>query len=627
MPYSITTKDGITIQNIPDDVPADSLQLKERIAKIRSQGASAPKPQEPKMDPTDGMSPLDKFMAGLGKSVYDTGRGLKQLGAEAGNMVGLVSDNTVGQLRAESDQIKAQDAALMDSGWGMAGNVTGQVGQAFLPGGIVAGAGKLAGRAGLQMAGRAMAAAPSTVPGIAAGFASGAAQGAVQPVGTDDSRTLNSLTGGIGGALVPTAGLMVGVGREMFRPATQAGREVIVGRAINRAAGPNASAVQQRLTQARELVPGAMPTVGDVAESGGVAALQRGASAVDPELYAAREVAKLDAWRAALSDIAGDSGKKAAANSARDSATKALYSQADMGFAPVDPMFTGLLQRPAVRTAVATAQKNAKNSGLDDIFFRDAKGAPVGLLGQGGHFIKKALDDASDAAMRAGKKEASRGVLSTRDEFINWLEGHIPEYGVARQEFARLSQPINQMEVGDELLKALNPASVQFGRMGGMKAETFSGAVANAPKTIKTATGQNAKALSDVLTPAQAQTVDGVARDVARTLNAQNLGRGVGSNTAQNLGMSNLLEASGLPMGILNAPIVGPAMGALGKIAPSEQALKGLLAEAMLDPKKAAALMKAAEEAANTLPSKAGRALSYTSRPLLQGLLSSQLAQ
>lgn len=37
MPYSISTRDGITLNNIPDDVPADSPQLKQRVAEIRAQ--------------------------------------------------------------------------------------------------------------------------------------------------------------------------------------------------------------------------------------------------------------------------------------------------------------------------------------------------------------------------------------------------------------------------------------------------------------------------------------------------------------------------------------------------------------------------------------------------------------
>lgn len=40
MPYTITTKDGITINNIPDDVPPDSPELKQRVAEIRAKGGA-----------------------------------------------------------------------------------------------------------------------------------------------------------------------------------------------------------------------------------------------------------------------------------------------------------------------------------------------------------------------------------------------------------------------------------------------------------------------------------------------------------------------------------------------------------------------------------------------------------
>lgn len=40
MPYSITTKDGITINNIPDDVPPDAPELKTRVAQIRAGGGA-----------------------------------------------------------------------------------------------------------------------------------------------------------------------------------------------------------------------------------------------------------------------------------------------------------------------------------------------------------------------------------------------------------------------------------------------------------------------------------------------------------------------------------------------------------------------------------------------------------
>jgi hypothetical protein len=74
MPYSITTKDGITINNIPDGVPADSPELKARVAAIRAgqqqaptesvlEAAGAPTPEEP---------PKMGFFEGIAESV--TGR-------------------------------------------------------------------------------------------------------------------------------------------------------------------------------------------------------------------------------------------------------------------------------------------------------------------------------------------------------------------------------------------------------------------------------------------------------------------------------------------------------------------------------------------------------------------------
>lgn len=46
MPYSITTQDGITIQNIPDNVAPDSPELKARVAAIRSGQGSQAEPAE-----------------------------------------------------------------------------------------------------------------------------------------------------------------------------------------------------------------------------------------------------------------------------------------------------------------------------------------------------------------------------------------------------------------------------------------------------------------------------------------------------------------------------------------------------------------------------------------------------
>jgi hypothetical protein len=65
MAYSITTKDGITINNIPDDVAPDSPDLKARVAAIRSGGGAAA------LEPPAPAQPTG-FFAGIAESV--TGR-------------------------------------------------------------------------------------------------------------------------------------------------------------------------------------------------------------------------------------------------------------------------------------------------------------------------------------------------------------------------------------------------------------------------------------------------------------------------------------------------------------------------------------------------------------------------
>ena len=71
MPYSITTKDGITINNIPDDVPANSQQLRDRVAKIRT-GQDKADP-EPSFGRTVGLTArnLTEGAAGLVGTISD----------------------------------------------------------------------------------------------------------------------------------------------------------------------------------------------------------------------------------------------------------------------------------------------------------------------------------------------------------------------------------------------------------------------------------------------------------------------------------------------------------------------------------------------------------------------------
>lgn len=129
-------------------------------------------PNHPSNNPTTGMSAFDKFLAGMGKSVHDTGRGLGQL-------VGLSDEADVARDRE-------LDAPLMETGAGFAGNVTGQAVQMAMP--VPAGAALKA----TSWAGRA-------APYVGAAARSGAF-GGLQGVAEGESRVANAGQGAALGA-------------------------------------------------------------------------------------------------------------------------------------------------------------------------------------------------------------------------------------------------------------------------------------------------------------------------------------------------------------------------------------------------------------------------------------------
>ena len=91
MPYSIETKDGIVINNIPDDIPHDAPELKARVAQVRAGNlqSSQPKPIVPQAQEkpsilSNAMSDLGNMIGGVGTAVMhpiETTKGVLNLGA------------------------------------------------------------------------------------------------------------------------------------------------------------------------------------------------------------------------------------------------------------------------------------------------------------------------------------------------------------------------------------------------------------------------------------------------------------------------------------------------------------------------------------------------------------------
>jgi len=266
------------------------------------------------LNPTTGMSFFDKAAAGVGKAIVDTGRGL-------GQMVGLVSRDDVAESRK-------RDAALMDTGAGIAGNIGGNVAMALTPGMAAKGLSMVPALAraapALNAAGNALMA-PRTIGGAAA---LGAGMGLVQP-STSTGETLGNMAlGGVASAAVPTVIRGLQSARAAAEPFYQAGQDRILGRLLQKVAGGDAPAVASRLRESSapfvgpalpgearavmgEIVPGSVPTLGQAAGNPGIASLERALNAASPEAQVAiakRILEQQEARRAALSRIAPTAG-------------------------------------------------------------------------------------------------------------------------------------------------------------------------------------------------------------------------------------------------------------------------------------------------------------------------------
>lgn len=248
MPYSITTQDGITIDNIPDDVPANAPSLKERVAKIRGQGpAVPPEPGSAKAptngylmglrDPIDGLAQLARRMVpeGIGQAVDEFGNKLADMGLPVARSKGVEGvDKIVNEVNSDYEQGRQQRAQTPGSlvtqapeepgfDWSrLAGNIVNPVNLVAAPG----------------------AAAARTLPQIArVGATAGAIGGAMQPVVGDTEnfgmrKAVQAIAGAATGAVATPAlsAATRGIGRVVNNVSTSRAARRVTPEQVNVAA-------------------------------------------------------------------------------------------------------------------------------------------------------------------------------------------------------------------------------------------------------------------------------------------------------------------------------------------------------------------------------------------------------
>lgn len=142
-------------------------------------------PPRVKYDPTEGMTDMQKFLAGAGQSFVSTGRGIRQLWN-----LGTGDTEELQRLLKEEEEARVRDDPLLSTGAGRTGQITGHITQALVPVGAGAKAATTAGKIGLNAA-------------LGAGLAG------LAPTVEGESRAENMAWGGGLGAALPGLGQLV----------------------------------------------------------------------------------------------------------------------------------------------------------------------------------------------------------------------------------------------------------------------------------------------------------------------------------------------------------------------------------------------------------------------------------
>lgn len=568
--FEITAPDGSRFEiTAPDDATDDQVmayaqqQFRQQFSARRDLKAENPAEYDPasrewqeRYGPTSGMSGFDKFRAGVGMGMTNVGRGV-------GQAVGLVSRDDI----AESRRL---DAPLAQTGAGMAGNVAGAV-ASYLPTALIPGANTLAGAAAI-----------------------GAGTGLMAPSESTGETALNTVLGGAVAPAALTAGRALpaayqGV-KSLAQPFTRSGQDQIAARTLHSFAGGRQAAddAATAMRAARPEVSGVRNTAGETANNAGIAQLER-ALRQNPEVSTAfteRLAENRGALLTSLQDIAGDDAALVAAERARQAAAEPLYAASRATSIAPDEQLGKLLKRPAIQQAAARAGKLVRE-----------KGAPV-TNGEYLHMVKMSLDDMLETAPQLGIGKAEAGAIrTTRAEFLRWLEAKSPDYRAAREAFAAGSRPINQMQIGRDLVNKFQPALADYGADTRTSAATYARAMRDGDATAARATGFPGMTMEGVLSPEQLKTAQGVARELAKRAKADEVGKIPGSNTAQNLVSQDLLRQTLGPLGLPDSFAQGTLLQSLMRIPQfaaslGEKRVINRLADAMLDPQEAARLLQ-----------------------------------
>ncbi len=604
MTYSITTKDGITINNIPDSVDPNSDELKARVARIRAQ-QEMPTPQAEPAEKKSVM-PTGQDVArqlGLTARAGITGAaGLPLLAGDALNtLINLITGGVSRVTGAEIPQLQmpsqVTQRAMTQVGLPqpeaksekVVQDVTSAIAGVAAPAALIQRA---------YQAGKTAISQPSILEkffveglplqtaGAVGGAGASAAGREYADVGAGGQLGLAMLGGMVApsatSTAIPAAGRAV---RETVRPFTEAGREVIAGNVLRQLSNAPETAVT-RMQDFQPAIPGYKPTTAQASRDVGLIAAETPIRALDVTGKFAAQMSEANKARMAILDrLAKDQDAVTSAIAKREEVTAPLRESAFAASTQtpeqiqsaitlvVNKQIDDILASPAgKRSTVINAMNFAKNSvnRADSVqalyeVRKDLRAAAQGLLDKEGSAYSQAK----------GQLET---VIRTVDDVI---DSSAPGYKDYLKAYSQSSKGIEKLEAAQTFRgKVLStiPDPINVGQFM-ISQPNFTRAIRAAAKETD-------------LSPMQLRVLERVGRDIdSGVLNRS--GRVPGSDTFKNLSTANVIG------GIIGKQMFGEVPAAANKVvAPlnwlyngTDDQIRELLVDAMLDPKLAAKLM------------------------------------
>ena len=406
----------------------------------------------------------------------------------------------------------------------------------------------------------------------------GGAGGVIGTLSDEGDAETGAMVGAAANVLLPPAvsGVMRGVNaaKEAIYPSA--------GGLAVKAAGDKADDVIAALQAARSGVPGMELTPGQAsvpANSAEFAALQKLAASKDPSrFYGPQGVQGQQeaARRAAVQTIGKTPQELNAAVATRSAASDANYKAAYLQAVKGDAELMALSKNPYFRDELPEAMKLAEASGI----------SPKTNLTEFLQFVKEGIDARIQGKAKpdgtAISNSTKAALTDAKNKLVAWIGKKNPEYDFARTEHIRLSRPINQMKLGQEIEKSLVAPVSEAERVAG-----FGGAVRKAETDISKATG--APRIDD-LTPRQRKVLDAIEANLKLDADYKKLASAGTSNMESRIG-----APTAPPTGIFQ-PMLSAARSWLNTLLGSghEKALHRLAPLMEKNPQQFAKLMQAA---------------------------------